>query len=82
MNLYMKRWSTWGVDAAERAVKPFAQAVILRVGAENVVEAEVSLTFFLDPEPWLYGLGGAVLSFLTSLASKRVGPPNTAGAFD
>lgn len=82
MNLYMKRWSTWGVDATERALKTFSQAVILRVGADSVADSQVSFKFFLDSEPWLYGLGGAVLSLFTSIASKKVGPPNTAGAFD
>lgn len=82
MNLYMKRWSTWGVDAVERAVKTFAQAIILRVGAESVSDSSVSIDFFLDSEPWMYGLGGAVLSLLTSVASKQVGPPNSASVTD
>jgi hypothetical protein len=56
------------LDAAERAVKTAAQAALLAVGADKVLDAMTA--------DWgnvgAFALGGAVLSLLTSVASAPV----------
>ncbi|MCH5645176.1 holin [Gordonia sp. ABSL49_1] len=62
-------------DAGERAVKSAAQAAMLAVGGDTIN------VWSLD---WVtvagVGLGGGVLSLLTSLASERIGTKGTASA--
>lgn len=62
-------------DSGERAVKSAAQAAMLAVGGDAIN------VWSLD---WVtvagVGLGGGVLSLLTSLASERIGTKGTASA--
>ena len=69
-----RRWITWGKDAAERAIKTFAQGVL----ASGLIMEGASLDVVLTAEPWSIGATAAVLSVLASLASKQVGSPATA----
>lgn len=56
----------WAVETADRAIKSFAQAILLYFGGgEALIDA-----FTFDWGAALgFGLGGAVLSVLTSMAS-------------
>ena len=60
-------------DAVERAVKTFAQAVLafFGAGALDIVSADWGEALSL-------GVGGAVLSLLTSVASYKAGNTGTA----
>lgn len=69
-----RRWKAWGSDAAERAAKTFAQAVL----ASGLISEGASLDAVLTAEPWSIGLAAAVLSLLASVASRRTGAPDTA----
>jgi hypothetical protein len=69
-----RRWISWGKDAGERAVKTFAQAVL----ASAAITEGIALDAFYDSEVWSIGAAAAVISLLSSLASKRVGVVNTA----
>lgn len=67
----------FSVETADRAIKSFAQAIILGAGFSDVGPVDA---FALDWKLALgFGLGGAVLSVLTSLASgslfKRTATP-------
>lgn len=64
---------TFLLDVAERAVKSFAQGSLLAVGADqlNVFHADF-------PTIVGFGLGMAMLSILTSFASKPVGNSDSA----
>jgi hypothetical protein len=77
-NILARRWKAWGSDAAERAVKTFAQAVL----ATGLITEGVDLDAVLTSEPWSVGIAAAIISVLTSLASKRTGAPDTASAND
>jgi hypothetical protein len=61
-------------DATERAVKTAAQAVILFLGADVALDA-VSADW---PSAASFALGGAVLSYLTSIVSAPMGDKGTA----
>lgn len=62
--------TTWAVETADRAIKSFAQAIILGAAAS---EAGPVNAFELDWKLALgFGLGGAVLSVLTSMASGSI----------
>jgi hypothetical protein len=61
-------------DAAERAAKSFAQAVIIALGADHVFNVlHANLLELVG-----IGAGGAALSLLTSLASLKLGSTGTA----
>lgn len=66
-------WQGWMLDTAERAAKTAAQSALLVIGADQVNVVAVD---------WMtvagFAAGGAVLSLLTSVASKPVGDDNTA----
>lgn len=62
-------------DAAERAVKTFAQASIATLGVGAVDLLATNWVGALT-----VGGGSAVVSVLTSLASQRAGDPGTASA--
>jgi hypothetical protein len=54
----------------ERAIKTFAQSMLLALGASKAFNL-----FLLDWKTLLgFGLGGMVLSVLTSLSSLSIGP--------
>lgn len=61
------------VDAAERAVKTFAQSALAVIGAGSVDILTTNLTGALS-----VGAGAALVSLLTSLASERMGNAGTA----
>jgi hypothetical protein len=62
--------TTWAVETADRAIKSFAQAVILGAGASDAGPVNA---FAYDWKLALgFGLGGAVLSVLTSMASGSI----------
>jgi hypothetical protein len=64
----------WG-DALERAIKSFAQAAVLVMG-QDVTGVDV---FQADWQNVVgFGVGGAVLSILTSIISAPFGEPGTA----
>ena len=69
-----RRWISWSRDAAERALKTFAQGVL----ASGLIMEGASFDAVLSVEPWSIGATAAVLSILASLASKQVGSPATA----
>ena len=73
-NLHTRRWLAWARDAAERAVKTIAQAVL----AQFAITEGLALDAFYDAEVWSVAAAAGVISVLTSLASKRVGNPTTA----
>ncbi len=56
-------------DAAERALKTFAQSVIAFV----TVTDPLSMSAFADLQVWSVGGAAALLSVLSSLASRKVG---------
>lgn len=72
--LSRRRWALWANDAAERAIKTFAQGVL----ASGLVLEGASLSAFASVEPWSIGAAAAVTSVLTSLASKQTGSPSSA----
>lgn len=74
-SLTYRRWRSWAKDAAERAVKTVAQTVVATVA----VTEGLTLDAFYDLEVWSIGAAAGVVSLLTSLASKRVGYPDSAG---
>lgn len=61
-------WQGWILDAIERAAKTAAQSALLVIGADqfNVVAVDW-------PQVLGFAAGGAVLSLLTSVASRRIG---------
>ena len=60
-------------DAVERAIKTAAQSAILVFGADQLD------VFAADwGDAFGFAAGGAVLSLLTSIASRRIGEPDTA----
>ena len=61
--------------AAERAIKSAAQAAVLGLGADQINAFNVSWG-----EVGGLAVGGAVLSFLTSLLTAGVGPDNDPSA--
>lgn len=63
---------TFWVDAAERAVRTFAQALLAVLGAGFVVTDAAQWT-----EALLAAAFAALLSVLTSVAGGTVGDPNT-----
>ena len=66
----MNRKEFW-VAAAERAVKSFAQALLLLWVADGGLDI-----FSVNYQEALgLGLGAAVLSVLTSIVSSNIGPP-------
>lgn len=66
MTYFNKRF--W-VETIERAVKTAAQSIIVLVGGDALN------AFDLDWQQMLgVGLGGAVVSVLTSVGSRRIGP--------
>jgi hypothetical protein len=67
---------TFWVDTAERAVKTAAQAVILAFGASD--SGAGNLFEFDWNSAAGFGLGGAVISVLTSIVSAPFGEPGTA----
>ena len=64
-------------DAAERAIKTAAQSALLILGAEQLNALTVDWVGLLG-----YALGGALLSLLSSLASTRVGFPDSPSLVD
>lgn len=67
-------WTTaFWKDAAERSVKSFAQAVILAIGGGTLNVLTVDWQTLAGA-----GLGGAVLSLLTSVASAGIANKGTA----
>jgi len=74
MTLTSRRFRAFAVDAAERAVKTFAQAVL----ATQFVTEGASLDVFANTQVWSVGAAAAVISVLTSFASREVGAPNDA----
>lgn len=74
-SILTRRWISWGSDAIERALKTFAQGVL----ASGLVTEGATIDAVLSVQPWSIGATAAVISLLTSLASKRVGDPNSAG---
>ena len=85
-NIYLRRWSTWAVDAAERALKTLAQTLALfAVGAltDLMTSVEASPTDYLPTELlFVVPVVMAALSVLTSVLSKKTGSPNSAAAFN
>ncbi len=67
----------WFRDAAERAVKTFAQAVIASV---VVIDGVTNLHTFGHLEVWSIGGAAALLSVLSSVASRKVGFEGDASA--
>ena len=61
-------------DAAERALKTFAQAVL----ASGIITEGVTFDAVTTWEPWSIGLAAAVISVLSSVASQRTGLRDTA----
>ncbi len=61
-------------DTIERAVKTFAQAVVAAV----VVTEGLTLDAFGNLEVWSIGAAAAVVSVLSSVASRNVGTPDSA----
>ena len=68
---------TFWIDAAERAIKTFAQTLLAYFGADtfDVLQADW-------PNALSIALGAVVLSLLMSLASLRLGSSGTASATD
>ena len=62
-------------DAAERAVKTAGQAAVLAVGADTLAANAFTVDWSTVAG---FGLGGAALSLLTSVASIKVGTKGTA----
>ncbi len=85
-NIYLKRWSTWAVDTAERAIKTLLQTLALfAVGAvaDLSESVETSPGDYLPPEMVvLVPVLMASLSVVSSWLSKFTGAPNSAAAFD
>jgi hypothetical protein len=75
-----RRFLRWSTDAGERAVKSFAQGVLVAVPL--AADSGVSIQAFLEWEPWAAGLGMAALSLLTSLASRKSGSVATGSLVD
>lgn len=61
-------------DATERALKTAGQSVLLFLGADQMLDA-VSADW---PSAGSFALGGAVLSYLTSIVSAPIGDKGTA----
>lgn len=57
-------WAKWSKAALIRAIKTFAQSILAAVGTEVVGITQMDILGLLS-----IGLGGAVLSILTSLAT-------------
>jgi len=75
MNLLRRRLTTFIKDAGERALKTFAQAVL----ATSVVTEGMSLDGFASWDVWSVGAAAAVISLLSSLATRQyTGTPNSA----
>lgn len=66
---------TFWTKAAERAVKTAAQSAILVIGADQLDVLHADWAAVLG-----FGLGGAVLSVLTSVATAKVGPADDPSA--
>lgn len=75
-NLKHRRLVAFSRDAAERAAKTFAQAVIAKVAVTD----GLAIDTYLELETWGVGLAAAILSILSSIASRRVGAPSNASA--
>jgi len=73
-SIYYRRWRSWGIDAAERAVKTVAQTAVALLGT-----GAVDLTDLSQGELWSASFAAGALSLLTSLASKQTGFPDSAG---
>lgn len=73
-SLPRRRLIAWAKDAAERAVRTYAQALVAVVA----VTEQVSIEAFADPEAQSIAAGAAVLSVLTSLAARKTGSPTSA----
>lgn len=85
-SIYLKRWSTWAVDAAERALKTLLQTLALfavGVVTDLATSLESNPGDYLPTElVILVPVLMAALSVLTSWLSKYSGKPNSAAAFD
>ncbi len=68
---------TFWIDAAERAVKTFAQTAVAIIGAEAISILSVDWI-----ETGLVSLTAAVVSLLTSVGSAQIGERGTASAID
>lgn len=66
---------SWAIDAGERAGKTFAQAFLAVVGVSSGVSDFSSVQWIHAAE---VGAVAVVLSFLTSLASLKIGNSGTA----
>ena len=73
-NLNVRRWKAWGKDAAERAVRTYAQATV----AALPVVGDFSIEGFFVWEPHSIGLGAAAISVLMSLGARKTGSPSSA----
>lgn len=74
--LTSRRLISWAQDAAERAAKTFAQAVI----ATATVTEGLAFDAYTQWDTWAVGFAAALVSVLTSIASKQTGSPNSASA--
>lgn len=85
-NIYLRRWSTWAVDTAERAVKTLLQTLALfavGVVTDLATSIESNPNDYLPTElVILVPVLMAGLSVITSWLSKFTGAPNSAAAFD
>ena len=83
-NIYLNRWSTWAVDAAERAVKTLVQTLLLfglGLLTDLMTSIEASPGDYLPTSLIvLVPVIMAGLSVATSALSKQVGKPNSASA--
>lgn len=77
MSINLSSYVPFFKDAGERAAKTFAQAFLAAAGVAGAVTDFGSVPWVTAGE---VGVVAVVFSFLTSLASLKVGDPGTASA--
>lgn len=73
-----RKWSEFAQDAFERAVKTFAQTVVASLTALSASLDQNPAELTTDRYVWAAGLLGALLSVLTSVASRYTGSKDSA----